>query len=73
MNDLHYFDIESEKWTQIVDVNGNFPSPRSFHQMVSIGSSLFVFGGCGVEGRLSDLYEFETKSSTWIKHSNVRL
>ena len=73
LNDLHYFDVENKTWTEIVNVNGTFPSPRSFHRMISVGSSLFVFGGCGGEGlRLSDLHEFDTKTSTWIKHSNVR-
>ena len=70
LNDLHYFDVKKETWTQ-VKVQGETPSPRSFHQMVSVSSSLFVFGGCGNDGRLSDLHEFDTVTKTWKKHPNV--
>ena len=70
LNDLHYFDVKKETWNQ-VKVQGETPSPRSFHQMVSISSSLFVFGGCGNDGRLSDLHEFDTVTETWKKHPNV--
>ena len=31
--------------------------------MTSIGHKLYVFGGCGLEGRLNDLWEFDTESS----------
>ena len=70
LNDLYYFDIETKTWTQIPE-NDTFPAQRSFHQMVSVGQKLFVFGGCGKSGRLSDLHEFDTTTSKWIKHSNV--
>jgi len=69
LNDLFYFDIETKTWTQIPG-NDTFPAERSFHQMVSVGDNLFVFGGCGKSGRLSDLHEFDTATSKWIKHSN---
>ena len=72
LNDLFYFDIETKTWTQIPG-NDTFPAERSFHQMVSVGDNLFVFGGCGKSGRLSDLHEFDTATSKWIKHSNVIL
>ena len=72
LNDLFYFDIETKTWTQIPG-NDTFPAERSFHQMVSVGEKLFVFGGCGKSGRLSDLHEFDTATSKWIKHSNVNI
>lgn len=72
LNDLFYFDIETKTWTQIPG-NDTFPAERSFHQMVSVGEKLFVFGGCGKNGRLSDLHEFDTATSKWIKHSNVNI
>ena len=71
LNDLFYFDIETKTWTQIPG-NDTFPAERSFHQMVSVGEKLFVFGGCGKSGRLSDLHEYDTVTSKWIKHSNVK-
>ena len=71
LNDMHYFDVTKETWTEVISEGDNCPSPRSFHQMISVGSSLFIFGGCGESGRLSDLYEFSTTNSRWTKHSNV--
>ena len=71
LNDLHCFDVTNETWTEILSEGDNSPSPRSFHQMISVGSSLFIFGGCGKSGRLSDLFEFNTNNSRWTKHSNV--
>ena len=71
LNDLHYFDTQTETWTEVTFKGGNAPSARSFHQMVSVGSSLFVFGGCGNAGRMSDLHEFDTNSLVWTEHSNV--
>merc|ERR1712198_58485 len=70
LNDLHYFDTQTETWTEVAFKGGNAPSARSFHQMVSVGSSLFVFGGCGNAGRMSDLHEFDTNSLVWTEHSN---
>ena len=71
LNDLYYFDVKTEVWTEVLAKGKNVPSRRSFHQMASVGSSLFVFGGCGVNDRMSDLHEFDTHSLTWKKHSNV--
>ncbi len=37
--------------------------------MVAVGRSIFVFGGCGPEGRrLSDLLEFEVDRNVWTDH-----
>ena len=41
------------------------PEVRSFHKMVCIGASLYVFGGCGVNGRLADLHRFDIRKNTW--------
>jgi hypothetical protein len=41
------------------------PEKRSFHKMVCIGASLYVFGGCGVGGRLADLHRFDIEKNTW--------
>ena len=71
LNDLHCFDTQTETWTQVEVKGGNVPSARSFHKMVSAGSSLFVFGGCGNAGRMSDLHEFDTNTQMWIEHNNV--
>ena len=41
------------------------PEPRSFHRMIAVNSDLYVFGGCGTNGRLADLHKFDTIKSTW--------
>ena len=71
LNDLHYFDVRTETWTEVQPKKGSVPSPRSFHQMVSIDTSLFIFGGCGNDGRMSDLYEFNTTDGSWTVLSDV--
>lgn len=65
LNDLWRFDLERDKWTECVSVQGDPPSPRSFHKMVCVGSSLFVFGGCSAEGRLADLHRYDIDGNTW--------
>lgn len=30
-----------------------------------MGSSLFIFGGCGQQGRLADLHRFDTETGCW--------
>ena len=35
--------------------------------MVSVGTILYVFGGCGAQGRLADLYAYDTTAKTWTK------
>eukprot|EP01084_Bolivina_argentea_P129206 228220_1 len=64
MNDLWKFHIPSKTWT-CVKAEKNTPEPRSFHKMLSVGSKLYVFGGCGKLGRLSDLHCFNTENKTW--------
>ena len=71
LNDLYYFDVKTEVWKEVHAKGDYVPSRRSFHQMVSVGSSLFVFGGCGENERMSDLHEFDTHSLTWKQHGNV--
>jgi len=71
LNDLHFFDVENNTWNEVIKPDDTFPMERSFHQMVSVGKSLFVFGGCGKSGRMSDLHEFNTETSKWIKHSEL--
>lgn len=72
MNDLWKLDCSSpttttttETWEPITDMKGTIPSPRSFHRMVCIGDTLYVFGGCGVHGRCHDLYSYHIPTKTW--------
>jgi len=69
LNDLWKLDCSgppgSETWSQLQTTTQLQPEARSFHRMINVGSSLYVFGGCGASGRLADLYRFDLHSSTW--------
>jgi hypothetical protein len=41
------------------------PEARSFHRMIAVNSSLYMFGGCGSSGRLNDMWKFDTLSERW--------
>ncbi|MEW5318732.1 MAG: hypothetical protein WDW38_009927 [Sanguina aurantia] len=59
MDDLWVFDTVTDAWSQVLGATGDLPAKRSFHTMVALGQKLYVFGGCGVVDRLSDMYEFD--------------
>jgi len=71
MNDLWKLDASgkkgSEKWSLVEPdaKSGPPPEARSFHRMISVGNSLYVFGGCSASGRLADLYRFDLVDKTW--------
>ena len=70
LNDLWRLDLTSKAWTGPI-VPGFFsssskpPCPRSFHKMVAVGHTLYVYGGCGADGRLADLHAFDTTCARW--------
>eukprot|EP00516_Mucochytrium_quahogii_P012817 CAMPEP_0203796920 /NCGR_PEP_ID=MMETSP0100_2-20121128/8283_1 /ASSEMBLY_ACC=CAM_ASM_000210 /TAXON_ID=96639 /ORGANISM=" , Strain NY0313808BC1" /LENGTH=329 /DNA_ID=CAMNT_0050702053 /DNA_START=1604 /DNA_END=2593 /DNA_ORIENTATION=- len=66
LGDLFCFDTKSKTWSAC-GTQGDSPCPRSFHQMVSVGKRLFVFGGCAAVGRLADLFCFDTEKNVWTR------
>ena len=64
LGDLFKIDVETMKCTE-VSAKGAAPQPRSYHAATSSGSNLYIFGGCGAEGRLNDLHCYNTKTNTW--------
>jgi len=56
-------------WTEIKQ-EGNIPEARSFHKMIAIGSDLYLFGGVGGNGRLNDLWKFDTTTDKWTSLGN---
>lgn len=71
LNDMWKFNTVTHEWSLVHysdESEGSIPSPRSFHRMVNMSGKLFVFGGCGTDGRLNDLYEFNTDTMTWTAH-----
>jgi len=68
LNDLWRLDTFSLEWTKVEASPDGSPPPeaRSFHRMVAIGRSLYVFGGCGEKhARLADLHRFDIDTATW--------
>lgn len=72
MNDLWKLDcsgeVGKEVWSLVTPdlENGDHPpEARSFHKMLCIGRSIYVFGGCGASGRMADLHRFDVETSTW--------
>ena len=73
MNDLWKLDCSgeagSEKWSKVdadLQAGDAVPEARSFHKMVCLGDSLYVFGGCGAtSGRLNDMHRFDIEARTW--------
>lgn len=66
LNDLYSYDLATKTWENIsVPSSGSVPSPRSFHKMVSVGKKLYVFGGCGANGRMADLHCYDVETKAW--------
>lgn len=70
MNDLWVLDCSgkpgSERWTQIEQKGDFIPEARSFHRMIRIDGSAYLFGGCGSKsGRLADLCRLDLETQTW--------
>lgn len=42
--DLHQFDLETKKWSNI-EINGITPKPRRRHSAIFVSGSLVMFGG----------------------------
>lgn len=67
LNDLWEFDPSKNTWTHLENRMNEPPAPsaRSFHAATSVGDKMYVFGGCGVDGRLADLHEYCTTARRW--------
>jgi hypothetical protein len=66
LNDLYVLDLDTMIWKEIKTSN-DAPCARSFHCMAAsaAGDTLYLFGGCGVSGRLSDVHRLNLETMTW--------
>jgi len=76
LNDLHRFNVKSGVWENVTGTPT--ASARSFHRMVCAGdSTLYVFGGCGADGRLADLHRIVIDSNgpkaTWTELATPKI
>jgi len=59
-------DAGTETWSPVEVKGGSPPEARSFHRMICVDKSLYVFGGCTAShGRAKDLHRFDLETSTW--------
>ena len=69
LSDLWKFSFDSLEWVLIppTSSDSSVPSPRSFHKMLSVDNTLYVFGGCAAQGRLNDLHAYDIATNAWTK------
>ncbi|KAI5966306.1 KEL2 [Candida pseudojiufengensis] len=66
-NDLWKFDIEKEKWEQII-TNGEIPLPVNEHSSCIINDKLYIYGGNDFSGIIySSLYVLNLNTLIWYK------
>lgn len=67
LDDLYSFDVDLLQWTQYKKTSdtNEWPEKRSYHSMVSCADQLYVFGGCGDDGRYNNLWQFDTTNKQW--------
>lgn len=63
LDEFYSFDTCTNKWT----ILSPGPAHRSYHSMTADDHRVYVFGGCGVDGRLNDLWAFDVNANSWIK------
>ena len=65
LDDLYSFDINSAVWSRLKP-KGPVPEPRNFHSAATTSDGTFyIFGGCGVNGRLADLWRYDIRENSW--------
>jgi len=67
-NDLYALDIDTQKWTTVLPLRGEAPSPRSDHCGAVVGKEFFVFGGSDANVKpLADVHKFNTETLQWTE------
>ena len=66
LNDLWAFNPAKSDWTKFESTNGTTPpEARSFHRAAATNDKVYIFGGCGSDGRLADLHEYDLNALKW--------
>jgi len=66
LNELYSFDTTSKKWA-LISHGDCGPAHRSYHSTAADDRHVYVFGGCGVGGRLNDLWAYDVLGQKWIQ------
>lgn len=67
LNELYSFDTSTNKWTLLSSGNTG-PTHRSYHSTAADDRHVYIFGGCGVAGRLNDLWAYDVVDKKWVEH-----
>jgi N-acetylneuraminic acid mutarotase len=51
-------------WRKL-EAAGSVPQPRSYHAAAAVAGRLYVFGGCGSDGRLNELHAYDPAGNEW--------
>lgn len=65
LNDVHVFEAASMSWYGEATVVGDQPVERRGHAAAVVGTQIYIFGGEGINGWLSDLHVLDTGGLTW--------
>ncbi|PKI33704.1 nitrile-specifier protein 5 isoform X2 [Punica granatum] len=65
--ELYSFDSCTNRWTLLSSGEAG-PAHRSYHSMTADGRHVYIFGGCGVAGRLNDLWAFDVVNQKWAQY-----
>ncbi|XP_057977520.1 nitrile-specifier protein 5 [Malania oleifera] len=63
LNEFYSFDTRTNNWTLL----SAGPPHRSYHSMTADDRLVYVFGGCGVAGRLNDLWAYDVADQKWTE------
>ncbi|KAJ1395815.1 Kelch-type beta propeller [Sesbania bispinosa] len=66
LNELYSFDTKTSNWA-LISSGDIGPPNRSYHSMTADDRHVYVFGGCGVDGRLNDLWAFDVIDNKWLE------
>lgn len=66
LNELYSFDTSTNTWA-LIPAGNVAPPHRSYHSTVADDWHVYIFGGCGVAGRLNDLWAFDVFEKKWIE------
>ncbi|MED6125456.1 hypothetical protein PIB30_068738 [Stylosanthes scabra] len=66
LNELYSFDTKTINWA-LISRGDNGPPHRSYHSITADDRYVYIFGGCGVSGRLNDLWAFDAVDNKWVE------
>ncbi|KAL7962682.1 kelch domain-containing protein [Trichoderma compactum] len=62
------YDGTSSAWQRILTKSTTYPASRSYHAMAFDGKkTIYLHAGCPSQGRLSDLWAFDTETLIWTE------